>query len=177
MSETSSQPGWVSVAEAARALGISETAVRKRIRAGTIQTRGERGATQVAISVAESAEPGSERSSQPTQPELRTDPTHEVARLAGENAELRARLADTQADRDRWHGSATAAIERYNHDMQEMRGLLGREQVIALGATAASAVQEMPQDRDTATERSDWQEVAPSGLLGRLWRLIGHSGH
>jgi DNA-directed RNA polymerase specialized sigma24 family protein len=45
VSDTSSQPGWVSIAEAARTLGISETAVRKRIRAGTLPARGERGAT------------------------------------------------------------------------------------------------------------------------------------
>jgi hypothetical protein len=177
VAETSSQLGWVTVAEAARALGISETAVRKRIHAGTITSRGERGATQVQISVATSSQPDS----QLTQPEFPTDATHEVARLTGENAELRARLADAQADRDRWHASATAAIERYNHDMQEMRGLLGREQVIALSATSASTAvesageqaQTMPQERNAATERDDNPREGSDSLVGRLRRLIG----
>ncbi len=115
------------------------------------------------------------------------DARFEVARLTGELTELRARLADAQADRDRWHASATAAIERYNHDMQEMRGLLGREQVIALSATSASVVtesagdvdqasQEMPQDANAGTLRGDRGEVAPGGLMDRLRRLIGR-GH
>jgi hypothetical protein len=174
VSDTSSQPGWVTVAEAARALGISETAVRKRIHAGTIASRGEPGATQVQISVVGNSQPGS----QLPQLEFATDATHEVARLTGENAELRARLADAQADRDRWHASATAAIERYNHDMQEMRGLLGREQVIALSAsTAATAAgdvaQEMPQERDTATESDAPPTEVSESLLARLRHLIG----
>ena len=108
VSETSSQPSWISVAEAARTLGVSETAVRKRIRVGTLPARGERGATQVQVSVVTTSQPRS----QPMQPGFATDATLEVARLTGENAELRARLADAQADRDRWHASATAAIER-----------------------------------------------------------------
>jgi len=141
-----------------------------------MQARGERGATQVANAVAEGAEPSSAPRSQPMQPGLPTDPNLNVARLAGENAELRARLADAQADRDRWHASATGAIERYNHDMQEMRGLLGREQVIALGATAASTMQDMPQERDTATLRGDQPEVVsetmPTVSAPPWWRRV-----
>jgi hypothetical protein len=76
---------------------------------------------------------------------VQDDARLEVARLQGELTEVRARLADAQADRDRWHASATAAIERYNHDMQEMRGLLGREQVIALSATTTVAGEDAPQ--------------------------------
>ena len=34
-----------------------------------------------------------------------------MARLAGELAELRARLADAQQDRDRWHAAALEARE------------------------------------------------------------------
>jgi len=165
VSATSSQPGWVSVAEAARTLGISETAVRKRIRAGTIPSRGERGATQVQVEVADSSQPRS----QPAGPGFLTDTTLEVARLTGENAELRARLTDAQTDRDRWHASATAAIERYNHDMQEMRGLLGREQVIALGATAASTAHEVPQERAPAPVGDD-QPVRASEITMPVWR-------
>jgi hypothetical protein len=85
----------------------------------------------------------------------RDDARLEVARLQGELAELRARLVDAQADRDRWHASATAAIERYNHDMQEMRGLLVREQVIALSASTTAVVEDAP-----ATHQSGPQSAA-----------------
>lgn len=164
MSDTSSQPVWVSVAEAARALGISETAVRKRIRVRSLGARGERGATQVQIPI----EDGSQLSSQLTKPNMPTDQTLEVARLTGELVELRARLADTQEDRDRWHANATAVLERYNHDMQEMRTLLGREQAVAISAQGMSATPDLadvasenaPQDVNSAPLRGDTLDMA-----------------
>ncbi len=179
-SETGSQPSWISVAEAARSLGISETAVRKRVRAGTLAARGNRGATQVQVFSAG----GSQRGSEPSQPEFGTEANLEIARLAGENAELRARLADTQADRDRWHANATATLERYNHDMQEMRALLGREQAIALSATSTTSPTDVPQDvktgsprGDVATEASQTLPASPApqaSAVRRWWRrLIG----
>jgi hypothetical protein len=89
MAETSSQPGWVSVANAARQLGISETAVRKRIRAGTLGARGPRGATEVLLPGAN----GSQPSSEPTQPAFATEAMREVvATLRSENAFLRQQL-------------------------------------------------------------------------------------
>ena len=118
---------------------------------------------------------GSERHS-----DVQSDVRLEVARLTGENAELRARLADTQADRDRWHASATAAIERYNHDMQEMRGLLGREQIIALSATTTATADAAAQDvqrEPTAHERREafWHAPAgaPTTLRALIRRLVG----
>jgi hypothetical protein len=105
----------------------------------------------------------------------------EVARLQRELTELRARLADAQADRDRWHASATAAIERYNHDMQEMRGLLGREQVIALSATTTGTVEDAavthesgPQSNtvtaEVDTKRSAWRRWWRRMTGGRMAR-------
>ncbi len=129
MIESGSQPTWLSVAEASRTLQITETAVRKRIRSGTLPARGDRGSTEVLIlapnrpadgSVPSWAEPGSEASL-------------EGARLAAELAEVRAHLADAQLERDRWHlaaiearsdaraaEAARIAVER------ELRMLLGR---------------------------------------------------
>jgi len=40
-------------------------------------------------------------------------------------------------------------------------------------ATTAGDVQDMPQEHAAAAEISEWQEVPPGGLLGRVWRLLG----
>lgn len=130
MIDSGAEPDWLSVAEASRALGISETAVRKRIRVGTLPTREHRGRKEVRISVDSANTEGS-------QPVSSAEFNHErslvAARLAGELAELRARLVDVQRDRDRWHQlaletrdevraaeAARAAMER------ELRLLLAR---------------------------------------------------
>lgn len=105
MLESGSQPGWVTVAEAARALEITETAVRKRIRSGLLPARGARGSTEVLISVDNRNRTGS----QIEKHGLEISESFESARLAGEVAELRARLADLQEDRDRWHQAALEA--------------------------------------------------------------------
>ena len=107
MIESGSQPTWVSVAEAARAIGITETAIRKRVRAGALPARGERGATEVLISVANL----SDQSTEPAWRGFRLDAVSELARLTGELTELRARLSEAQHDRDRWHGAAIEARE------------------------------------------------------------------
>lgn len=100
MLDSGLEPGWLSVAEASRALGISETAVRKRIRAGTIPAREYRGRKEVRIPLNLTDEPGS----QPKPPVgSNLDLRLEAARMAGELAELRARLGDMERDRDRWH--------------------------------------------------------------------------
>jgi len=59
--------------------------------------------------------------------------------------------------------------------MQEMRGLLGREQVIALSATTSAAAEDALQGRAVATERDDLAVRASEGLVDRLRRLIGRS--
>jgi len=128
MIESDSGPSWVSVAQAARTLAITEAAVRKRIRSGTLPTRGGRGATEVLISVGNFSH-GSGRS---TQIQLGTAAEVDAARLAGEVGELRGRLADAQQDRDRWHAAATAALEKRavraaaQSAERELRILLGR---------------------------------------------------
>jgi hypothetical protein len=108
MIDSGTEPGWLSVAEASRALGISETAVRKRIRAGTIPVREHEGRKEVQISVEASGATGSD-------PVSSTEGGQElalaVARLAGELSELRARLEDLKHDRDRWHHLAMETRE------------------------------------------------------------------
>jgi hypothetical protein len=125
--ESGSQPRWLSVAEASRKLGITETAVRKRIRVGSLPSRGQRGETQVLIVAGAEGRP----SSQPLPALLPTNA--EVSRLVGELSELRARLADAQLDRDRWHAAAVAAREdarlaavARDAAERELRMLLGR---------------------------------------------------
>lgn len=104
MIESSSQPAWMSVAEASRLLQISETAVRKRVRSGALPARGDRGSTEVLISIANLPT----MSSQPARSALGSEARCEGERLVAELAEVRTRLADAQLERDRWH---TAAIE------------------------------------------------------------------
>jgi hypothetical protein len=95
----------MSVAEASRMLEISETAVRKRIRAGALSTRGDRGSTEVLISVPTNPTVRS----QPTMSGLGNDASSDATRLAAELAEVRARLADAILERDRWHSAALEA--------------------------------------------------------------------
>ena len=105
MIESSSSTRWMSVARASRVLGITETAVRKRISTGAIQSRGRRGSTEVLIGVEDDAQ----EVLQPVHEEVRPDTGPEVMRLTIELAELRMRLADALQDRDRWHAAATEA--------------------------------------------------------------------
>jgi excisionase family DNA binding protein len=149
-------PEHLTFAEAAERLNISADAVRMRVRRGKLASVRVNERTFVLWPQPEQTnEPRTERTGSERRSAVQDDPRLEVARLQGELAEVRARLADAQADRDRWHASATAAIECYNHDMQEMRGLLGREQVIALSATTTACTEDAPQDVDTAPLRPD----------------------
>jgi len=185
------------IPEAAERLGLTIDAVRMRIRRGTLQSVDLNGKKHV---LAPRLDTDATRRDTDATPPEQTSPDAEAlvglvslveelrseverlrrarddegdARLQGELGEVRARLADAQADRDRWHASATAAIERYNHDMQEMRGLLGREQVIALSATTAAAAGDAPQEHAVATERDD-QPVRGSEPAWRRWlRRLG----
>src|SRR5215217_9653433 len=149
---TSNEPvQHLSFAEAAERLNITPEAVRMRVHRAKLASIRVNERTFVLWrqpAVAEQPnEPRTERAGSERDADrsaVHGDARLEVARLVGENAELRARLADAQEDRDRWHASATAAIERYNHDMQEMRGLLGREQVIALSASTTAVVEDAP---------------------------------
>jgi hypothetical protein len=165
---TNEPPEHLTFAEAGERLGLSPDAVRMRVHRGKLASIWLNDRTFVLwpqpAAPEQANEPQTERTGSMNRSAVHDDARLEVARLQGELSEVRARLADAQADRDRWHASATAAIERYNHDMQEMRGLFGREQVIALGATAASTTREaphdMPQDAHPATQCGDWVEVA-----------------
>lgn len=131
MIESGSEPGWLSVAEASRALGISETAVRKRIRVGAIPTREYRGRKEVRISVGIRDEP----SSQPN-PLVKLDHElgQELGRLKGELAELRDRLVEVQRDRDRWHQLAMETREEARAAEAE-RAALERELRLLLART------------------------------------------
>jgi hypothetical protein len=174
---TSNEPvQHLSFAEAAERLNITPDAVRMRVyraKLASIRVNERTFVLWPQPAVAEQPnEPRTERAGSERDADrsaVHGDARLEVARLVGENAELRARLADAQEDRDRWHASATAAIERYNHDMQEMRGLLGREQVIALGATAASTAHEVPQERAPGPVGDD-QPVRASEITMPVWR-------
>lgn len=106
MSSAGTEPRWVSIAQASRLLEISETAVRKRIRAGALQARGARGATEVLIT----APPTSQPSSQPVESKQAEVPRLEAIHLASQVGELRARLADALLERDRWHALAAEAL-------------------------------------------------------------------
>jgi hypothetical protein len=126
MIESGSQPIWLSVAEAARLLGITETAVRKRIGTGKLLARGDRGSTEVQVSHDLIGQPSSELSSDGLS-------TSMAEMLAGEVAGLRAHLADIQQERDRWYSLAMEAREEARNAMaareaaeREIRLLLGR---------------------------------------------------
>jgi excisionase family DNA binding protein len=144
-------PEHLTFAEAAERLNITADAVRMRVHRGKLASIRVNERTFVLWpqpAVAEQPnEPRTERTGSERDADrsaVHDDARLEAARLQGELAEVRARRADAQADRDRWHASAPAAIERYNHDMQEMRGLLSREQVIALSASTTAVVEDAP---------------------------------
>jgi hypothetical protein len=105
VNESGSQPRWLSVARASRLLGITETAVRKRIRNGSLPARGARGSTEVLISVPTSFQPGS----QLINFEAADGDIRQAIPLAAQVAELQARLADALLERDRWHALAMEA--------------------------------------------------------------------
>jgi excisionase family DNA binding protein len=170
-------PEHLTFAEAAERLNITADAVRMRVHRGKLASVRVNERTFVLwpqpSSAEQTNEPRTERTGSVNRSDVQDNARLEVARLQGELTELRARLADTQEDRDRWHASATAAIERYNHDMQEMRGLLGREQVIALSATTTTAAEDAAQERDPGPVRDDAAVRAPETLIDRLRRLLG----
>jgi hypothetical protein len=130
MIDSGTELGWLSVAEASRAIGISETAVRKRIRAGTLPVRDHRGRKEVHIEVGAHETFGSQPVSSSG---VDQESGLEAARLAGELSELRQRLVDLQRDRDRWHQLAletrdearALAVERAALE-REIRLLLAR---------------------------------------------------
>jgi hypothetical protein len=128
MLESSSQPIWLSVAEAARLLGITETAVRKRIGTGKLLARGDRGSTEVQVPSKAAEISSSELFSD----WFATNRTFAEEMLAGEVAELRAHLADVQQERDRWYHLAMEAREEARNAVaareaaeREIRLLLG----------------------------------------------------
>ena len=59
--------------------------------------------------------------------------------------------------------------------MQEMRGLLGREQVIALSATTTSAAENAPVTHESGPQRGDVAAELSSKdtLIERVRRLLG----
>src|SRR5215207_4856093 len=173
---TANEPAQhLTFAEAAERLNITADAVRMRVHCGKLASIRMNEHTFVLWPQPDQLnEPRTERTGSVNRSDVRDDARLEVARLQGELAEVRARRADAQADRDRWHASATAAIERYNHDMQEMRGLLGREQVIALSATTTPNSEDAPQD----AMRPPVSDLAPAeapSLIERVRRLLGRS--
>ena len=177
-------PEHLTFAEAAERLNVTADAVRMQVHRGKLASVRVNERTFVVWPQPsrgeQTNEPRTERTGSEHRSAVQDDARLEAARLQGELTEVRARLADAQADRDRWHASATVAIERYNHDMQEMRGLLGREQVIALTATSAATGDDAPQDAQrepTAHERREafWHTPAgaPTTLRAVIRRLIG----
>lgn len=123
---------WCSVAEAARRLGVTPTAIRNRIKRRTLETKpnGNHGhLVRVPLTVPKpvpvtSPEPVPEPLPSPVEAELRTQLADiggrfataqaalvELAREAGaskaEVAGLAAQIIDVKADRDRWHEIAT----------------------------------------------------------------------
>jgi hypothetical protein len=177
-------PEQLTFAETAERLNITADAVRMRVHRGKLASIRVNERTFVLWPQPEQTnEPRTERTGLEQRSVVhgvQGDVRLEVARLQGELTEVRARLADAQADRDRWHVSATAAIERYNHDMQEMRGLLGREQVIALSATTTGTAEDAPVTHErepTAHERREafWHTPAGAPTTLRAWirRLTG----
>lgn len=171
---------------AAAHAGVSDRTVRRAIATGALAAEHIDGAytiTPAALAAwmaARHATLGTPIGTAAASPAVgRTDQDAELARLSGENAELRSRLADAQTDRDRWHATATAALERYDRDVSEMRTLLGREQLMALSATASAQSPDMPSEVTESTLRdarpvmtSESLQPASEGLLRRLWKAI-----
>ena len=127
MINSGTEPGWLSVAEASRVLGISETAVRKRIRVGHLRARDHQGRKEVHVEVGNFEASGYQLAGS-------TEFGLEAARMAGELAELRARFADVQQDRDRWH---QLAVESRNEARvaEAERAALERELRLLLART------------------------------------------
>ena len=131
MIDSRTEADWFSVAEASRILGISETAVRKRIRMGTLPTREHLGRREVHIPVGSINTQGSQPTSSAG---FNHESSLDAARLTGELAELRARLVDVQHDRDRWHQLALETRDEARAAQAE-RAALERELRLLLART------------------------------------------
>jgi hypothetical protein len=163
---TSGTGGRYSVPEVARLLGISERAVRKRITAGTLDAVKEAGVWIVTLE-AVPTEPIGTTGGTGTAPQQAADPGSQNAPPDQDHRiidELRARIADLELDRDRWHDQA-------QHEQENVRGLivaLSRaenriDELLAIAAPPAS-----PQDAGSGD--SEVEDAAPDGGNPRCGR-------
>ncbi|HET7092261.1 MAG TPA: hypothetical protein VFI22_02255 [Thermomicrobiales bacterium] len=147
MADEAGAPGWASIGKAARALGVSKGAIRKRIEAGTLASRDDAGSTKVLLPFATTPKPVAAPLGPEAQPTAAADDSVEaasagnaelairVAALTERAAQLAARLAEAQAERDRWLAAAAearddarAAVAARDEAERELRLLLARAQ-------------------------------------------------
>lgn len=108
----------MSLADAAKALGLTENGIRSRFKRGKL--RGERDNTgKLWVWVQPSQSPSHEKPSQPSQNEL-------LLRLEFKDREidsLTGQLADMRADRDSWRDQATRLLTKEEFVPPAKRGL------------------------------------------------------
>ncbi len=142
---TTGQPIRATVRETAARLGVSQNAVRQRLKRGTLQADTIGGVVYVLVGDQPSADPSATQHSdpRPTQPNPTDQRDHLVAALMADVAFLRAEL-ETRRDAER-----------------ELRVLLAQmtERVQALPATVAGADNDALQGRQG---RQDTQQAAPA---------------
>jgi hypothetical protein len=164
MAHEPEESGWVSIGKAARALGVSKSAIRKRIDEGTLAVRDDDGSAKVLLPFARPAGADGAKSAPPmagpesagadelaataavvglnardlARPDATVADADLAVRVAGlteRAAQLEARLAEAQAERDRWlaaaaeaRGDARAAVAARDEAERELRLLLARAQ-------------------------------------------------
>jgi hypothetical protein len=145
-----SEPVWLSIADAARLLGVTPQAIRKRLKRGTINSRiGNRG--QVMVEVANHREPTQE----PRQPRTQEPVANPVA-LVVPWAEHQRIIAEQQA----------------RHDADVARRLAERDtlHLDTLGRLQAQAAAE----RSLWLERIDAAEIRAERVEQRLDQVLDH---
>jgi chromosome segregation ATPase len=118
---------WLPVAEAARALGVTEQAIRRRMGRGTLETRrevdGNRVRTLVAVAV---TNPRAERSTEPVANPV-AEPDQTVTELREQVARLEERLAAAAALESELRRQAEEIRAAFRERIAELKADLERE--------------------------------------------------
>lgn len=157
----------VTVREASAALGISETAILKRIKRGTLPAeKDQAGQWRVSLpaghvvpdstgQVPDQADGGTGQAPS----SLPADTLARLAALEAENAAMREALAEARKDRDAWHDQAQQAQAATDRALQA----LTNQQTLAI----PGAMREMPALTDRG-DKGNWWDRMKAALTRKI---------
>ncbi len=146
-------PQTVTIADAARILGLHRRTVERRIKNGELTAVTTAGRRMVVLEDTPGYEPA---------PQLDTTPPRHADGSAADNAalveELRARVADLQADRDHWRQTAADLSRNLSEVTGTLYALRGAGAQVETHVLAAETVADMPAPAHTTVvpPRRSW---------------------